>query len=182
VATDAGGAVTDTAWLPALIEFDRDWNRLDEYVDRVYQVFVRDFVARRPPDLYGVRVSLRRVPEYQGKSYCFWHLVTEGPTEEKRYPVIERCERIAWPRAILEHASTAKDLPVWRNRRGVDERVLVALPDFSYVVVLQERSAREGGRFLLLLTAYPVEERHRREKLQREHDGYRTARGQGQNG
>ena len=168
-------------WLPELVEFDGDWNNFGEYEDKVYEAFLGDFRHRPPPDLYGVRVSLRRYPEYQGKDASFWHLVTEGKIEDSRYPVVERCERIRWPRAILERASTEKDLPVWRSCRRKGERALVALQDFSYVVVLDKRQGKDG-QYLLLLTAFPVEHQHRRDKLRKEHDEWTKAQAEAQKG
>lgn len=167
------------SWLPAFVEFDGDWNALDAYVERVYAVFYADFVARRPPTLNGARVSLRRYPELQGKSAAFWHLITEGKVEEDRYPVIERCRRIAWPRAILERAvADRSSVRAWRNERARGERLLIATLEFDYVVVLDVRQDKEENRrFYLLLTAYPVEEQHRREKLRDEHDEWHRRTG-----
>ena len=161
--------MTQPTWLPALVPFDGDWSLLTEYVDLVYDGFVADFVRRAPPVFQGVRVSLRRRPEFEGKSYTFWHLVTEGQVEASRYPVIPRCERIRWPRAILEHAGTDPALHIWGNRRRSDDRMLVSLPDFDYLVVLQERGGpAPADRYNLLLTAYPVEQAHQRAKLRKE--------------
>lgn len=165
-----------TDWLPALVEFDGNWNAFDAYVERVYAVFVADFVKRKPPEVNGKRISLRRHPEFQGKSFTFWHLVTEGKVEENRAPDVERCRRIGWPRPILERATDRQELRVWTNKRGNDQRVLIALPDFSYVVVLQERQDKEEQRrYFLLLTAYPVEQEHRREKLRIEQEAWAKA-------
>jgi hypothetical protein len=173
--------VTDTSWLPPFVNFDGDWNHLSAYVQKVYAHFHADFVAQKPPTLGTTRVSLRRIPEFEGKSFTFWHLITEGKTEDDRYPVIPRCERIRWPRAVLERvANDWKRLPVWKNRRGTDQRLLIALPEFDYVVVLQEREDKaEGRRFFLLLTAYPVEQAHQREKLRREHAAWAAANTKG---
>lgn len=41
-------------------------------------------------------------------------------------------------------------------------KVLIALPDFSYLVVMDVR-----GDFVLPWTAYPVEQEHARQKLQK---------------
>jgi hypothetical protein len=55
--------------------------------------------------------------------------------------------------------------------------VLIALPGFEYVVVLQERDDKQAGhRYFLLLTAYPVEHEHQRQKLRREHDAWAASR------
>lgn len=162
-----------TDWLPEFVEFDGNWNAFDDYVERVYAVFVADFVSRRPPEVNGTRISLRRHPEFQGKSFTFWHLVTEGNVEENRTPDVERCRRIGWPRPILERVADRQVLRVWKNRRGSDPRILIALPDFDYVIVLQERTDKQEQRkYCLLLTAYPVELEHRRRKLREEYEAW----------
>jgi len=168
--------MTQPDWLPEFVDFDGDWNQLSFYIDRVYAYFLDDFVRRSPPPFQGARVSLRRYPEFDGKSASFWHLVTEGKVEENRSPVIPRCERIRWPRPIIEHAQADPALHVWKNKRRADQRVLIALADFEYVVVLQERrDAKDGHVFFLLLTAYPVDEGHRREKLREESEAWKLA-------
>lgn len=58
----------------------------------------------------------------------------------------------------------------WSNRRGSDTRILLALDDFSYVVVLADR-----GDYVLPWTAYTVERKHRREKLRKEYEEYQAA-------
>jgi hypothetical protein len=168
----AGAHVTD--WLPSFVEFEpRDWNAFDAYIERVYEVFVADFVRRRPPELNGKRVALRRYPEFQGKHSAFWHLVTEGKIEDARTPDLERCRRIGWPRAILERATDRQALRAWKNERANDQRVLIALPDFSYVVVLDEREDKtDRRRYFLLLTAYPIDREHRRDKLRKEYEAW----------
>ena len=55
----------------------------------------------------------------------------------------------------------------WRNQRGREERIVLALVDFSYVVIVSERE-----EFVLPWTAYTVEQTHRRNKLQREFENY----------
>jgi hypothetical protein len=46
---------------------------------------------------------------------------------------------------------------------AVKPRILLAPPDFSYLVVLKDR-----GDYVLLLTAYCVEHAHHRRKLKKE--------------
>ena len=50
-----------------------------------------------------------------------------------------------------------------RNRKGHEWRIVIALDDFSYIVVL---ALREG--YAILWTAYHVEREHRRAKLRKE--------------
>ncbi len=58
-------------------------------------------------------------------------------------------------------------LKYWRSKRKEEERIVIALADFSYVVVLADR-----GEYVLLWTAYYVEQEHRRQKLRRECKAY----------
>jgi hypothetical protein len=62
---------------------------------------------------------------------------------------------------MIEHSPS--DVRVWRSQRRGDPRIVIALGDFSYVVVLAER--RE---YVVLWTAYFVDQAHRREKLRKE--------------
>ena len=95
-------------WLPPLVRFSdcgSDWER---YERALYKQFERDFVKSHPL-LDGVKVSFRREPMDQGKVATFWHLISEGKIEGDRLPDLERCERIGWPKAIIEHAHTDVD-------------------------------------------------------------------------
>jgi hypothetical protein len=158
-------------WLPPLVEFDGDWNRFDEYVERVYAAFARDFNdAATRPTFRGRRLGLKLHPTFQGKSATFWHLVTEGEDEAQRTPDRARCERIAWPRAMIEAATTEGRVLAWASRRPNGDRWVISLPDFSYIVVLADR-----GGYLLPWTAFCVEQDHRRRKLRAEHEAWRQA-------
>lgn len=165
-------SVTTSPWLPGLIALD--WNQYQACIDRAYAIFWRDFGAAdaRPP-FRGKRMGLKRHPELDGKCATFWHFVTEGTEEASRFPVRERVERIAWPRALLVEVNSASSRVVtWENERrrsthGKSTRWVVALDDFSYVVVVDERE-----EFVLPWTAYPVNEQHRRVKLRKEYDAW----------
>ncbi len=134
-------------------------------MERAYAIFQRDFGdAATRPTFQARRLGLKRLPEFDGKSATFWHFVTEGPTEAERVPDGRRLERIGWPRAmILEATQVPSRVKVWSNRRGSSLRWLLAVEDFSYLLVLDDR-----GDFLLPWTAYCVEQEHRRRKLERE--------------
>lgn len=155
------------SWLPDLIEFN-DYGNWDDYIEAAHDQFIRDFVAD-PPKWPGKRMSLKKHPEYQSKSATFWHLTSEGAIEDERPPDFRRCERIAWPRAIIDQFTGQRPQPGdaivwWKNQRGRDERILLALPDFSYVVVMTDRR-----NHIMLWTAYPVERPHQQRKLEREY-------------
>lgn len=68
---------------------------------------------------------------------------------------------------ILQTALQVPDVYVWANERGRSKRWLIALQDFRYLVVLDDR-----GTFLLPWTAYPVEFTHSRNKLRGEYQAW----------
>lgn len=154
------------SWLPALVEINAhggDWNR---YVDVIYGIFENDFIHSRPAQVDGKRFALKRHPEYQNKACTFWHLISSGDNEDDRLPDMPRCARIAWPRPIID-ALASDRIVHWRTERGSSNRLLLSVPDFSYVVVLDVRAD-----FVLLWTAFCVEREHHRNKLAREHQAY----------
>lgn len=155
-------------WLPDLIEFD--WNRYQESLDHAYAIFERDFGdPKTRPSFLGKRLALKRHPEDDGKSATFWHFVTEGKEESSRSVVRERIERISWPKALLiEAAAETPRVVLWTNERrrsthAKSTRWVIALTDFSYVLVLDDR-----GDYALPWTAYYVSGQHSRGKLERE--------------
>ena len=157
-------------WLPGLVEFN-DYGNWDDFLEAIYGYFFNDFV-RSKPRWPGKRFALKRYPEYDGKSATFWHMISEGRVEDERTPDFRRCERIRWPRPIIDEfpnccPTDADRVLWWENRRGSETRVLLAIPDFSYLVVMADR-----GDFIMPWTAYPVERTHQRQKLERDYNTY----------
>ena len=108
----------------------------------------------------------------KGKEANFWHFISEGPDEASRTIDIRRCERIRWPRPVIDRfvdrkPALAAAILWWKTRRGCEDRFVLALPDFSYVVIVADR-----GEYVLPWTTYCVEHDHRRQKLRRECDEY----------
>ena len=152
-------------WLPPLVlfkDYGGNWNR---YVEALYRYYKQDF-ADSSLSFRGIRVARKRRPFEQGKEATFWHLISEGKTEEERLPDLRRCERIRWPRPIIEHADEPV-IKVWENKRKRETRICVWFEDVEYLVVL---TARKG--YVLLWTAYPVTRLHRKRKLQKEYEAY----------
>lgn len=157
-------------WLPPLEMLERhggDWSR---FLDAIYRIFKRDFVDSSP-SFRGIRMSLKKHPLSEGKEATFWHIISEGSSEEDRKPDLRRCERIRWPRAIIEHDSDI-DLKVWQNQRRGEDRILLLIEKESYLVVLARRKS-----YILLWTAYLVTEPHRRRKLIKEYESYHKKTG-----
>jgi hypothetical protein len=158
-------------WLPPLLTLQGcgGWTGL---LEAAHQRYLEDFFYTLPRFI-GRAIKLRRTPVTDSKEAAFWHLIQEGESEDDRTPSMERCERIAWVRALIEAAGDATRVRLWSSMRqtgrGPKLHWVIALPDFSYMVVL-----RDDGETLLLLTAYPVERERRRLKLKREYEEWRA--------
>lgn len=153
-------------WLPALIINNgyKDWN---QYFDDVYRIFERDFVLDKP--VYkNIRLGLKKHPEYNGKSATFWHLISEGKIEEERLPCTYRCERIAYPKPIIDN-SNDKCLKIWIELRKGEKRIHIWYEDENYLVVLAQR-----GNYILPWTAFYIKEEHRKKKYNKRWNQYKT--------
>ncbi len=151
-------------WLPALFLLADHNGNWTTYLDALYEQFRIDFV-HTSPTFRGSRLGLKRHPLTNGREATFWHFISEGKIEEFRNFDELRCERIGWPRPIIDQA-TEQRLPVWWEERRGERRIVIALPDFSYMVVLAERNTPNGIMYLPW-TAYHVLEGHRRKRNMR---------------
>jgi len=152
-------------WLPSLVYFNDyggDWNR---YLDALYAFFRQDFIDSKPV-FQGRRLGLKQHPLSHGKEATFWHMISEGSNEEDRLPDFRRCERIRWPKPVIEHDHDPV-IKVWRNQRRGEDRICLWLVPENYLVVLADR-----GEYILPWTAYLVEQPHQQRKLQKEYDAY----------
>jgi hypothetical protein len=160
----AAGVNGNPAWLPPLVLlpcYGGDWQA---YLEAVHGFFHQDFVASEPR-FQGKRCGLINPQrDAGGKEGTFWHVISEGKIEGQRLPDLRRCERIRWPRPIIEAVRRA-DVRCWKTKSKGKPRILIALEDFSYVVVLASLKT-----CVLLFTAFPVERPHRREKLRKEYE------------
>jgi len=150
------------AWLPELVLFEQYSGDWDRYLAALYQFFTQDFIDDRP--LYnGKKLALKRHPVIMEKEATFWHIISEGASEADRNPDMRRCERIRWPKPVIEHATDTTFL-IWENERRGEKRICLWLEDAEYLVVLAERKG-----YVMLWTAYPVFEEHRKRKLRKEY-------------
>ncbi len=118
------------------------------------------------PIFRGRRLGMKRYPLSHGKEATFWHMTSEGRDEENRTPDLRRCERIRWPRPVIEHPEDPK-VKYWVSVKRGEDRIHIWLEDEDYVVVLADRRG-----FLLPWTAFLVTREHTRKKLSREHEAY----------
>jgi hypothetical protein len=78
------------------------------------------------------------------------HPVTQGKDEENRIPDFRRCERIRWPKPVLEHENDPK-VKSWVCVKKNENRIHIWLEEVDYLVVLAVRK-----EFVLLWTAFEV--------------------------
>lgn len=155
-------------WLPDLLLLEDSQGDWPNYLERLHNCFVADFVRSKPAWPGGKRVILKRYPEYDGKSATFWHMISEGKSETDRIPNMRRCERIVWPRPIMDEfddagpGTTSCRVLWWTELRGTETRYHLVPDDFSYLVVVADR-----GNVVLPWTAYHLEYTHQREKLRK---------------
>ena len=150
-------------WLPPLVtlnDFGGDWN---DYIDEVYRLFRRDFIDHQLRH-DGLFIRCRRDPIFDGKDAGFWHCTSEGRDEEERIPDLRRCERIAWVRAVIEHASDPR-VESWSLEKRGDFRHYLWFEE-SYLIVL---AARRG--YFQFITAFCTPQERYRATLRRERDG-----------
>lgn len=155
-----------TDWLPDLVTLADCEGNWGKYLATIYNHFCDDFI-RSKPAYKAKRFALKRYPLFKGKEATFWHLISEGPVEDDRLPDLQRCARIRWPRPMIE-AIDSGNVCVWRNVRNRNERIVIATGDFSYVVILDDRED-----YVLLWTAYHIQQKHRREKLKKEYQNWK---------
>jgi hypothetical protein len=155
-------------WLPEIIPLSEHGGDFPAYLRAVYRVFRRDFVSSQPV-FRSRRCFCDSRRDVDGMECGFWHIITDGRVEDERVPNMRRCERIAWPRAIIE-ASDSSFVRVWESDRkrpgeGRQSRISLAPADFSYVVVL-----KPTAKAYILVTAFYVENDYQREKRRREYE------------
>jgi hypothetical protein len=147
-------------WLPCLVLLEECGGNWTQYVEIVYGHFKADFVDSKPL-FRGTRLGLKRYPMEQDKEATFWHMTSEGKSESERVPDLRRCERICWPRPLIERAPS-DELRVWQEVRRGENRIAIAPPDFSYVVILAERQGKNGSYYLPWTAYYVKHERDRK--------------------
>ena len=158
----------ETDWLPPLIlieDYDGDWGK---YLEALYYIFGETFIKNKPV-FRSQRVGHKRHPLEKGKEVTFWHLISDGKGEDTREIHFDRCKRIRWPKPIIE-AFDSQQIKLWTESRNGEPRHHIALLDFSYLVVLAERSG-----YVIIWTAFYLEQNHRRRKLKRRWERFKKA-------
>lgn len=89
-------------FLPPMINLDGSY---EEIIDRLYQVFRRDFMENRARHLERNVTFNGVIDEFsQGKVEGFWHVITrEDATKSNRLIDYQRAERLSWAKPLMEN-------------------------------------------------------------------------------
>lgn len=155
-------------WLPDLVFAESYGGYNNHYLEIIYEYFKQDFIETKPV-FRGISLKLKRYPLYKDKEATFWHIISSGEDEDDRNIDIKRCERIRWPKPIIEH-SDENEIKVWENKRKSETRILIWFEEIEYLVILAKR---EG--YILFWTSYPVTIFHNKQKLIKEYMAYKKA-------
>ncbi|CNI59165.1 TPA: hypothetical protein ACPZQN_003803 [Yersinia enterocolitica] len=153
-------------WLPLQILLEQYKGVWADYFEAIYDIFHQDFV-RSKPIFRGKRLGLKRFPEHEGKSATFWHMISTGDQEEERVPDIRRCERIGWPKPIIDN-SLDSCLKIWAEPKGKNKRIHIWFENEGYLVVLDDR-----GEYILPWTAFYIESEHQKKKYNNRWNRYK---------
>jgi hypothetical protein len=127
-----------------------------EIIERLYEVFRRDFIENRARHL-GRDVAYNGVIDEtsQGKVEGFWHVVTQDDSAKKdRLIDYRRAERLPWSRPLMENPYHDEIKFFFYDegdsRRGT--RHYIWLEKYNYVVILQRKKSH-----YVWVTAFYVE-------------------------
>jgi hypothetical protein len=148
--------------LPDLYPFHGDWTR---YEDEIYEIYM-DTIVHSGIQFRGLPVSAQYRPPTRNKGYGFWHLISEGQSEDDRTPDLKRCERIRWVAWLIVNAESDDNLSWWENTRGGSTHTVIWHEQENFAVVLAKRSD-----YYLLKTAYWVK-KYRADDFRRERDAF----------
>jgi len=88
---------------------------------------------------------------------------------------LRRCERIRWPKAIIENCNKCK-IKIWENERhtkkGKQISICIWFESKEYLIILRKRN-----NYILFWTSYPVTVLHRKIKLEKEYNSYKNRQG-----
>lgn len=153
-------------WLPPLLNRS-DFPDEATFYAAVYHAFEQDWIYGSGLRFGGMQIRLQYGPLQEGREYTFYHMTTEGEYGRHRTVAVDRCERIRWAHCLVANAVELQ-LPTWLAEKHGNPNWHIALPDFSYIVVL---STRPKG-YLVLTTAFPVSELWKRRKLRQAFEAF----------
>lgn len=161
-------------WLPPMVDIIDD---SDEAIDKLYQVFERDFTYGRPK-FEGRPVWWNRTEvstPYGDLRHTLWHLISREDQKTKiRHFDIERARRLSWCVAIIKNSSSS-EIKVWeRPDPSGDPKTYLWLDEHDYVVILQKLSRGDKGEIAFLVTGFYVDS-YKKKQLAKWYENANTA-------
>lgn len=151
----------------------KDYGKYSEYEDELFAIFLQ--LYEHGTLVYnGKIVRMKHYPPDYGEKTGFYHMICENyqhtGDENDRKPNFRRCERIKWPKEIIEKcAEHCERIMIWENQRHGKQNILLYCPELDYLVVFGKRN-----NYLLLTTAYPVDYPNKRNDLIKEYNEYKN--------
>jgi len=127
-------------FLPPLINLDGSY---EEIIERLYEVFRRDFIENRARHLgWDVRYIGSIYEFSQSKVEGFWHVITrEDATRSNRLIDYRRAERLSWAKPLMENPYR-KGIKFFFYDEGIPRKGIrhyIWFEKGNYVVVLRKR-------------------------------------------
>lgn len=140
-------------FLPPMINLDGSY---EEIIERLYQIFRKDFIEDRAKHL-GRNVTFNRIIDEfsQGKVEGFWHVITrDDATKSNRLIDYRRAERLSWAKTLME-SPYHNEIKFFfydegYSRKGI--RHYIWLVDYNYIVILQRKKS-----YYIWVTAFYVD-------------------------
>lgn len=155
-------------WLPELVWLKDSGGNWDNYLEALYWFYSKDFIEDKPV-FKGNKLRIKRHPRLNGKDATFWHIIQKGEIEKQKIPELRRCERIRWPKPIIENHANP-EIKVWEKRIKGEIRICIWFESFEYLVVLAKRTG-----YILFWTAYPVTWANKKQRLNYEYENYQKS-------
>lgn len=164
--------------LPSLVLFEDYKNDYELYIDKVYSHFQTDFLYSYPIFRYDPsEIHINSRPYEKDKEFTFWHIVSEGKTEEERTINIRRCERICFPKFLIENYDSVC-CKIWEKdvlaKKSREKRIHISNEDFSFIIVLSKLNKSSPIFKRTLITAFYVEREYQRKKYESDYLRYKV--------
>lgn len=135
-------------WLPDIVECT-DFNKWNEYLDNIYEIFKKDFISSRPV-FEGKRVNFRKAPMEGKYEHTFIHLTHKdeyhsSANPNDRLPDPRRAERIGWNRAIIDNfkcndiCEACNKVLYFEEYYKNNIRVYLLFKDVQFIVIIEKR-------------------------------------------
>lgn len=153
--------------LPEIIKVNR-FSSEEELLNHAQKIFVHDLIDY-PPTIKNKELKTNRDKMNNGYYRSFWHIATEGDHTENDKVIHARIERIPWIRPIID-SQPDKEWLMWTKpwRKKDETRTLIYSEKLRYLIVIDNRKD-----IPVFWTAFPIDTRHRHERLLKEYEAYR---------